>query len=198
MFSGIIQNKSKVLSVTKRKDIVAVTVRLPKGWRFVIGQSVAIDGICSTVVTQKENSFSVEFMPETLRMTTAISFKKGDEVNLERSLRYGDFVDGHFVQGHVEGVGVVREVRHAGESTEITFSIPKQLVRYVAPKGSIAVNGVSLTVARLSKTTVTVALIPHTLGETNLGSITKGGKVNIETDMLARYLNSLLASTGAQ
>jgi riboflavin synthase len=198
MFSGIIQNKSKVLSVTRRKDIVAVVVRRPKGWKLVIGQSVAIDGICSTVVSQKDDSFVVEYMPETLRLTTAAFFKNGDEVNLERSLRYGDFVDGHFVQGHVEGIGVVQEMRRDQESSEITFSIPKQLARYVASKGSIAINGVSLTVAKVSRLGVTVALIPHTLEATNLGGLTKGAKVNIETDMLARYLKSLLAPTGAK
>jgi len=191
MFSGIIQSKAKVLSVVRRKDIVLVTIHRPKGWKFAIGQSVAIDGICSTVVAQPSESFSVEYMPETLRMTTAAFIKRGDEVNLERSLRYGDFVDGHFVQGHVDGVGTVKETRRRDESVEITLSIPKHLARYVALKGSIAVNGVSLTVAKVSRADITVALIPHTLSETNLGSISKGTKVNVETDILARYLEPL-------
>jgi riboflavin synthase len=198
MFSGIVQSKSKVLSTAKRDDIVVVSVHLPQGWKFGIGQSVAINGICSTVVAQKKDSFLVEYMPETLRLTTAASLKAGDEINLERSLRYADVVDGHFVQGHVDGLGIVKDVHQHAGSTEITFSIPQHLMRYVAQKGSIAINGVSLTVARASGARVTVALIPHTLQETNLGSIMKGAQVNIETDMLARYLDSLLASKSAK
>jgi 3,4-dihydroxy 2-butanone 4-phosphate synthase/3,4-dihydroxy 2-butanone 4-phosphate synthase/GTP cyclohydrolase II len=138
-----------------------------------------------------QSSFDVEYMPETLTKTTATQFKKGRTVNLERSLTFGQRIDGHPVQGHVDLAAPLREVGTKGASRELTFKLPAQVARRVALHGSIAVNGVSLTVARKHGPNVTVALIPHTIKETNLGALAVGDTVNIETDHSAAYLEGL-------
>jgi riboflavin synthase len=169
--------------------LVAVTA--PRGWTLADGASVSIDGICSTIVRKKGGVFEVEYMPETLRVTTAESFAKGRVVNLEQPLRLSGALDGHFVLGHVDGMATVARIAARGDSREITFRIPKELTKFIAHKGSIAVNGVALTVARINGRECTVALIPYTLAHTNLGSLTRGDKVNIEVDLIARYLAKL-------
>ncbi len=186
MFNGIIEQVSPVLSASARGRIHAVRFKLPPRWKLARGQSVSVNGICSTVTETGRGWFSVGYMPETLAKTTAASFTNGTLVNLERSLRYGDPIDGHFVQGHVEGVAKIERVEREGESRRVFFRIPKSLVRYVATKGSIALNGASLTVARSKGAAVEIALIPFTLAHTNLGMLSKGDAANIETDMLAR------------
>lgn len=188
MFTGIIQATGKVERSSEKSGIRRVAIRRPAGWRLSLGQSISVDGICSTVVARAVKHFEVEYMPETLRKTTAGSFDRGTLLNLERSLGLKDFVDGHLVQGHVDGKGVVTKIEDEGASRLISVKVPADLKRFIAARGSIAVNGVSLTVARVRGTTFTVALIPHTLKATNLGLLTKGSEVNIETDLVARYL----------
>jgi riboflavin synthase alpha subunit len=188
MFGGIIQEKVRVVSAKGKLSVVEVTFAKPKKWKLEKGQSIAIDGICSTVVSPGGETFVVQYVPETLRLTTAKFFDEGRVVNLERSLKYGDFVDGHFVQGHVEGTGTVKSIATEKGSVELTVSVPKMLAPNIIRKGSIAFNGVSLTVVRVSYGNVTVALIPHTLSATNLGLLKEGDPVNIETDVLARHL----------
>jgi len=191
MFAGIIEKTGKIQAVRHERGIVRVSVALPRGWKLAKGQSISIQGICSTVVAMDAKSFSVEYMPETLRASTAGAFAKGGVVNLERSLKVGDRIEGHFVQGHVEGVGSVRSIVEKGPSREVEIQVPSPLRRFLAPKGSVAIDGVSLTIARKSSTTITVALIPHTLHFTSLGLRGKGDSVNIETDVLARQLAAL-------
>lgn len=186
MFSGIIRATAKVRSVEKGKGILTVAIATPKGWKLAKGASVSVDGICSTVVKKTAGAFLVEYMPETLRLTTAADFSSGRIVNLEEPLRLGDTLDGHFVQGHVDGVGIVTRV--ATEPREISVRVPKDLRKYIAAKGSIAINGVALTIARMQKDECTVALIPYTLSHTNLGALAKGSRVNVEVDVIARYL----------
>lgn len=191
MFAGIIERTGKIQAVRRERGIVCVSLARPRGWRLAKGQSISVQGICSTVVGMDARSFSVEYMPETLRASTAGEFAKGSVVNLERSLKVGDRIEGHFVQGHVEGIGTVRRITKKGSSREIEIAVPSALRRFLARKGSVAIDGVSLTIARKGAGTITVALIPHTLRATSLGLLEKGDAVNIETDVLARQLAAL-------
>jgi riboflavin synthase len=190
MFTGIIQAKAKVKQAKPSEGNIRAEIEKPKEWKFAKGQSIAVDGICSTVVMSNAKVFAVEYMPETLSKTTAGEFDTGSIVNLERSLTLKTFIDGHLVQGHVDGVGTVSNIDTKGGGYLVTVSIPKPLLKYIAALGSIALNGVSLTVARLKGKEATVALIPHTLSYTNLGALTKGSRVNIEVDLIARYLEA--------
>lgn len=188
MFTGIIRSTAKVKRVEAKGEGLCVAIDAPRGWKLLAGGSVAIDGICSTVVGKRKGAFLVEYMPETLRVTTAADFSPGRIVNLEEPLRIGETLDGHFVQGHVDAVAKVARVSLRGGSHEITITIPKNLRRFLARKGSITVNGVALTVALFSGSTCTLALIPYTLVNTNLGTLKKGDSVNVEVDLIARYL----------
>lgn len=192
MFAGIIQKTVAIRAVAAQGEGRVVRITKPAGWKLKAGASVAVDGICSTVIRMDRATFSVEYMPETLRCSTARFFKRGSQVNLERSLLFGAPVDGHFVQGHVDGVAKVARIAVRGDSREITLHIPRTSVRYIAQKGSITVNGVALTVARMRGSECTVALIPYTLAHTNIGALKTGDHVNIETDLLARYLARLV------
>jgi riboflavin synthase len=191
MFTGIIRAKAGIKKIEKRGENKAVTIALPRGWKLPDGASVAVEGICSTVIRSGRGVFEVEYMPETLRLTTAADFTRGHVVNLEPPLRLGDTLDGHFVQGHVDGVAEVARVGTSGSAHEITIRIPGELQKFIAHKGSITMNGVALTVARTKSGECTVALIPYTLEHTNLGALQKGDRVNIEVDLLARYLASV-------
>ena len=165
-----------------------VRVTKPNGWRFAIGASVAIDGVCSTVVAQGTKWFAVEYMPETLAKTNAGALTKGSLVNLERSLTLKAAIDGHLVSGHVDAPVRIMRVTSRAEQTDISFAIPKELQRFVAYKGSVALNGVSLTVSAHTRGNASVSLIPHTLEHTNLGLAHEGGALNLEVDLLARYV----------
>ena len=187
MFTGIIEKTARVAAVQAQNKGTRVRIEKPRGWKLVIGQSVSIDGICSTVVVQSAGAFEVDYMPETILKTTVRAMKEGSTVNLERSLVYGARMDGHFVLGHVDSQAVVTNITLQGSSRLISMKLPSALKRYVALHGSITVNGVALTVARLSGTTCTVALIPHTRVHTSLGRLVKNDHVNIEVDYLARY-----------
>ncbi|MBL8158122.1 riboflavin synthase [bacterium] len=190
MFTGIIEAKARIRAVEKAKSL-QVRIEKPHGWKLIPGQSISVDGICTTVEGIGKGSFSATYMPETLRVSTAADFTQGSIVNLERSLKIGDRLDGHFVQGHVDCLGVVKEIKVRGTSREIRIGIPRIHMKYLAPKGSITVNGVSLTVAARTADSFTVALIPHTLLHTTLGALKKGSRVNIETDLIARHLATL-------
>lgn len=188
MFTGITERTGKVKKVAMRGKALAVSVEKPGSWGLTKGQSVMLDGICSTVVSKDEKTFVVEFMPETLRKTTAERFRAGAVLNLERSLTLKTLLDGHIVQGHVDAKAKVVSIQKEGNSRLMTVEVPRELVRFIAPRGSVTLNGVALTVAKRSGTKVTVALIPFTLSHTNLGALAKGDFVNLETDLLARYL----------
>lgn len=190
MFTGIIETTAPVISVKKQSGM-QVHIAKPRGWKLVKGQSVSIDGICSTIEDFDAKHFELTYMPETLGVTTAGSWKTRRIVNLERSMKVSDRLEGHIVQGHVDGVGVVKSIRIRGSLKEITIALPRTLLRFVTMKGSIAVNGVSLTVAARAGGMCTVALIPHTLKYTNLGALAQGENVNIETDLFARHLAAL-------
>ena len=188
MFSGIIEAVAPIGSAREVGAIKRVRIKKPRAWELSKGQSISVDGICSTVVSSAAGSFDVEYMPETLRKTTAVNFARSGAVNLERSLTLGALLDGHIVQGHVDARGRVVAIVEVSRAKEIIISIPQDLMPLIALHGSIAINGVSLTVARRGRASITVGLIPHTLRVTNLGGLEVGSEVNIETDLLARYL----------
>lgn len=193
MFTGIIQKVVSIRSVEKTGECLRVQMERPAEWNLVQGQSIAVDGVCSTVVEFGEDSFDVEYMPETLAKTTVGSFQEGAKVNLERSLTLRDFIDGGLVSGHVDAWGKVTEINEQGTTREMQIAFPLELKKYIAPKGSIVVNGVSLTVVDVSEEVLCIiALIPYTLAQTNLGTLGKGDTVNIEVDILARYVVAAL------
>ena len=157
-----------------------------------IGNSISCDGVCLTVVKKIKDSFKVELMPETLRLTKFKNSKVNDLINLELALKLGEKLDGHFVMGHVDGTGRVARIIKEGDFKNVVIKVPKKLVKYLAYKGSITVNGVSLTISGSGKDWLKVSLITHTLENTNLKELKKCDLVNIEVDMVARYLGRLL------
>lgn len=190
MFTGIITAVTRVQRVSKERGNLAVYIARPPKWDLKLGESVSVDGICSTVTRLAPGYFAVVYMPETLRCTTAKKFAAGRLVNLERPLELGSRFHGHLVQGHVDATGKVSSITKKGNSKVVTLQFPRELGKFVAPKGSICVNGVSLTVVKARGGWCTVALILYTLRHTNLGILGKGNPVNIEVDLVARYLES--------
>ncbi len=163
--------------------------RIAAGLR--VGASVCVSGACLTVGRRSGARLEFRLVPETLRRTALGRLRAGDRVNLERSLRYRGRVDGHFVAGHVDAVGRVTGARREGNGVRLTVAAPARFMRYVAVKGSVAVDGVSLTVARVGRSSFEIALIPHTLRVTTLGALRSGSRVNLEADLLARYAERL-------
>lgn len=188
MFTGIIQKTAPILSVTHEGECLRVRIKKPLGWKLALGQSIALDGVCSTVISHKPTFFEVDYMPETLAKTTVKMFQKNQIVNLEQSLTLKDFVDGGLVQGHVDACGIVKKIKKNGKTAILHITIPEALKKYIAPQGAVTVSGVNLTVVRRVKNTFAVALIPYTLTQTNLGLLKKGDQVNVEVDVLARYV----------
>ena len=197
MFTGLVEETGTVTRVAERPEgrrlwIQAVAVLDDAE----VGHSLAVNGCCLTVTELDPERFAVEAVPETLRRTTLGHLVPGDRVNLERSLRLDQRLGGHLVQGHVDGMGEVRSLLPEGEGRRLVLEIPAPLARFVAEKGSLAVDGVSLTVASASGTRCEIALIPHTLDATIAGSYTAGTRVNLEVDLVARYLARLLDEAG--
>ena len=195
MFTGLIQEVGELSETRPRAGGRDLVVRAPgMASDLTIGESVAVNGVCLTVEVSDPPTFSAHAGEETLRRTTLNEVRSGSRVNLERALLPGQRLGGHFVQGHVDGVGAVRLVRSSGTTTWFEIDAPPDLSRYIAPKGSIAIDGISLTVVECRGTTLSVAIIPHTLAETNLGDRCPSDRVNLETDVLAKYVERLLAA----
>jgi riboflavin synthase len=192
MFTGIIKKLSTVEKVARKNGSLFVSVNIPKNWKIWEGESISINGVCSTVRKFGKKNFEVEYMPETIKKTTVGNFKKGTSVNLEKSLKMSDLLDGHLVQGHVDTRGAVLEVRKVKKSKVLKVRAPKQFMKLIAEKGSIAVDGISLTVVDAGADWFTVSLVSYTLDNTNLGVIKVGEAVNIETDVIAKYVEKLL------
>lgn len=188
MFTGIIKKVSEVQKVFEKKGSFFVLIKKPVGWKIEKGESISVNGVCSTVRAINKNNFEVEYMPETLKKTTVGDFKIGIKINLEKSLRVGNLLGGHFVQGHIDGVGKVCEVRKVKKSKVFKIIVPAEFMKFIAEKGSVAIDGVSLTVVETGKNWFSVSLVSYTLENTNLGNIKKNNLVNIEVDMLAKYL----------
>ena len=193
MFAGIVSAVGRIARSVPSGDGVRLTVEAPGfGLEDVgIGHSIAIQGACHTVVARSGGAFEVETSRATLDATTGL--EAGRAVNLEKSLRLGDRVDGHLVSGHVDGVGEVLEMDELGGSARLAVRAPAALARYIARKGSIAVDGVSLTVNAVDGERFEVNVIPHTRAVTTLGALGPGARVNLEIDMIARYAERLLA-----
>jgi len=191
MFTGIIKKTPKVLFAEKRGKSRIVHIEKPRGMKFMLGESVSINGVCSTVRAQGATYLEFEYMPATLNTTTAGSLVQGDVVNFERSLRMIEAVDGHFVQGHIDARGKIVRVHDVGPARTLTIQVPLSALRLIAPKGSVAVHGVSLTVQAKQKRTFSISLVSYSRKHTNLGQLRRGDYVNIETDMIARYLAEL-------
>jgi riboflavin synthase len=194
VFTGLVEEAGRVAEV-RLTDAGARLVIAAAGvvTDLALGDSVAVNGACLTAVEVTPGGFAVDCVAETLRRTTLGELAPGDRVNLERPMRLGDRLDGHLVQGHVDGVGTVRSVRAEGEGAVLEVAPPALLLRYVVEKGSICVDGVSLTVAQRLSDAFTVALIPHTMAITTLGPQALGRPVNLEVDVVAKYVESLAA-----
>ncbi len=192
MFSGIVETTSPVLSISNARQQRILTIRKPRGWKLQDGESISIEGVCSTVQSFDRNSFRVVYMPETLRRTTLGNIVTGNEVNLERCLTLQSLIGGHMVQGHVDTRARIRAIRNEGEARLYTFQLPAKFSRYIVPKGSIAVDGISLTVVEATHTTFQCSLLAYTLDHTTLGGKRPGHEVNIEVDILGKYIERLL------
>ena len=194
MFTGLIREVGRVAGVDGGPGGVRLTVEAPATAREAqLGDSIALSGVCLTVVDRADGRLAFDAVPETLARTSLRTLEPGSRVNVEPALRAGEPLGGHYVQGHVDGVGSVRAVEPEGDGRRIWFDAPAELLRYVVEKGSVAVEGTSLTVAALDRRGFAVALIPHTLEQTTLGELAPGVPVNLEVDVLAKYVERLLA-----
>jgi riboflavin synthase len=197
MFTGLIEDVGEVHLWKMRRSSGTLTIktRLPLR-KMSIGSSIAVNGACLTIVDKSKNRFTVDVSPETLKRTNLKMARSGDLLNLERPLRVGDRLGGHFVTGHVDGIGVVQEIMKKGDFTFFVFRVPPSLDPLLVPKGSIAVDGISLTVNECKKQRFSVAIIPFTLEHTNLRRYGVGDKVNLETDIIGKYIQQLIRRGG--
>jgi riboflavin synthase len=191
LFTGLVQDLGTVTAVDASGDGVRLAVAT--GLELAEGDSVAVNGVCLTATALADGGFRADVMHETLRRSSLAGLEPGARVNLELPLRAADRLGGHFVQGHVDGIGTVRDVREDGFARVVTIGADPDLLRYVVVKGSIAVDGVSLTVSGLGDDWLQVSLIPETLERTVLGAADVGAKVNLEVDVLAKYVERLVA-----
>jgi riboflavin synthase len=192
MFTGIVQEMGTIDGVDRSDDGVGLQVRTSLAHELHEGDSISVNGVCLTATRVGADSFAAEVMNETLARTSLAAATAGTEVNLELPLRASDRLGGHVVQGHVDGIGTVVAVHEDGFARVVEISAPADVLRYVVEKGSIAIDGVSLTVAELDQQSFTVSLIPETLERTNLGRAEPGTAVNLEVDVLAKYVERLV------
>ena len=194
MFTGIVEEIGIIDSIIDK----------PLGMRFKIsaikimedlkiGDSIAVNGVCLTVVNCTDNSFFLDIVDETLEKSNLGDLKKGDDVNLERSLKVSDRFGGHIVQGHIETIGVILDKQKKDDGALVSIGLDPEWMRYCIPKGSIAIDGISLTIAKIEANIIKVALIPHTLKNTTLGKKNKSDTLNIETDIIGKYVTNLLS-----
>jgi riboflavin synthase len=192
MFTGIVEGigiVNKISKITKNRSAIEMTIDLGKQVEGLkIGQSVALNGVCLTATKLSKSKCIFEMIEETTKKTDLGNLKVGGVVNIERSLKAGDRLEGHFVLGHVDGVGIIKKILKKPKEIQVYFEVPKNLAKYVVKKGSIAIDGISLTVVDIKKTLASVSLIPHTIQITNFHTKKVGDKVNIETDILGKYI----------
>ena len=192
MFTGIVEGTGKVEKIsqnTKNRSAIQMTVNLGRHAKGLkIGQSVALNGVCLTATKLSKSSCIFEMIEETAKKTDLGNLKVGRIVNIERSLKVGDRLEGHFVLGHVDGVATIKKILKKPKEVQVWFQVPKELAKFVVKKGSIAVDGISLTVVGVKNSLAYVSLIPHTVKVTNFHTKKVGDKVNIETDILGKYI----------
>lgn len=190
MFTGIIEEQSQIQTISKNGDKLTLSILAPKtALKVAIGDSVAVDGTCLTVTSKSGDSIFFDAVAETIDRTIIKNYTEGQKVNLETALTLSKGIDGHLVQGHVDTTSTVISIN---DKHEITIEFPPEIAKFLAFKGSIVINGVSLTISKLEDTTLQVSLIPHTLETTNLGELKAGSLVNIEIDLIARYLERMI------
>ena len=192
MFTGIVEGVGTVKKIeknTKKRSAIQMTVNLGKHAKGLkTGQSVALNGVCLTVTKLSKPNCVFEMIEETTKKTDLGNLKVGGTVNIERSLKAGERLEGHFVLGHVDGVGIIKKIQKKPKEVQVWFEVPRNLAKYVVKKGSIAVDGISLTVVDIKKNLASICLIPHTIEVTNFQTKKIGDKVNIETDILGKYI----------
>src|SRR3989338_375330 len=192
MFTGIIEGTGKVKSFNRKPDGAQLEIAVDFNLEQTnVGESIAVNGCCLTITSRLGDTFWADLSPETLQLTTLGFLKEGSAVNLERPLKLGERLGGHLVQGHVDGVGVVEKVIDAGESKKITIKTPSHLSRYLVEKGSIAIDGVSLTINCCYKDFFEVMIIPHTQVKTTFQALKVGDRVNLEVDIIGKYVGKL-------
>ncbi len=193
MFTGIITDIGTVQSVESKEGGLRMAIRTEFDLSQTdIGASIACSGCCLTVVEKSVNVFIVDVSAESISKTTIGAWGEGTRVNLESALKMGDELGGHIVSGHVDGLATLRGIASDGESRRLTFDVPQEFAGFIAPKGSVTLDGVSLTVNEVSGNSFGVNIIPHTLEQTTLGLLREGGKVHLEIDMLARYVARMM------
>ena len=196
MFTGIIQAKGKIKKV-HLEEKGAVFIINSKNLDLSdssIGDSIAVNGVCLTATSIDNESFTVDVSQETLNCSTFSKIHQGESVNLEKSLRFNQGVDGHLVSGHIDGIGEICSIEKEGSSSRLNIKVKNELVKYIAKKGSISINGVSLTVNAINNNIFDVNIVPHTFSSTTLGELTKNSFVNIEIDIIARHLEQLISN----
>ena len=197
MFTGLIEDVGRIAALRLRNGSAVLKVQTKLSVRrMIMGASVAVNGTCLTVVKKLPGAFTVDVSPETLVCTNLSTLKRGSLVNLEQPMRLNERLGGHLVTGHVDGVGIITAIEKQGEFTVYSFQVANDLGRLLVSKGSVAVDGISLTVNQCRRTGFSVAIIPFTLQHTNLQGREVGDKVNIETDLIGKYVHSFLAKRG--
>ena len=195
MFSGIVEEKGTIQGIKKKENLYVLTIKTSNVYRGTkSGDSVSVDGVCLTVTQKKGSELTFDLMKETLDATKLKHAKAGGKVNLERALKVNSRLGGHFVTGHIDGVGKLTKIVTLPNYVEWRIAVDKSLKRYIVPKGSASLDGVSLTVGEVKKSYFSVYLIPHTLEVTTFGEIKVGDELNIETDLLAKYILEQKAS----
>jgi len=192
MFTGLVETLGSITALEKADNGIRLSVKPMTDYELKTGDSVSVNGVCLTVTDTGKNAPAFDVSPETLRSTNLGELRVGNKVNLERALRLSDRLGGHVVTGHVDGVGTILEKRQAGEYTFYTFEAPAAISRYIVKKGSIAIDGISLTVVEIERRGFSVAIIPHTLKATNIGGKNVGDRVNLEADILGKYVEKFL------
>lgn len=197
MFTGLVSDLGTVGALERTGNGARVRITTALAAELEAGDSVAVNGVCLTATEIDAASFAADVISETLSRSTLGELEQGARVNLELPVRAADRLGGHVVQGHVDAVGVVEELARGDSGTRVTVALDPPLLRYVVEKGSIALDGVSLTVAAVDERTLTVALIPETLSRTTLGGVAAGSRINVEVDVLAKHVEKLLAGAAA-
>ena len=193
MFTGIIRERGRVAGVERGGGTIRLRLDAPEtAAQVAIGDSVAVNGVCLTAVAVEDGALAFDAVPETLRRSSLGRLEPGSEVNVEPALRVGEPLGGHYVQGHVDGVGHVRSATPAGDDVVLWIDAPPELLRYLVKKGSVTVEGVALTVTAVDDAGFSAALVPHTLAQTTLSSFAASDPVNLEVDVLAKYVERLL------
>lgn len=199
MFTGIIEEIGTVQSFNLHQTNAELTVECSKILKDTkLGDSISVNGVCQTVVKKSANSFTAEVSDETLKVTNFFQIKSGDKVNLERAMTLTERMGGHVVQGHVDNIAKLISITQKNNFYNMKFELKPELLKHVIKKGSIAINGISLTVADIQENTITIAVIPHTFENTNLSMLSIGQNVNIETDIFAKYVEKILFNNKAK